>query len=91
MKTIREIRLERLTQIARENLANSENAILRLYEDFEDGLIPANKVKRIAKIRIAEMLIDLKRYNSLLLAIDKDASIDTPAFWENHYNHIFLA
>lgn len=91
MKTIREIRLERLTQIARENLANSDNAILRLYEDFEDGLIPANKVKRIAEIRIAEMLVDLKRYNSLLLAIDKDASIDTPAFWANHYNHIFFA
>jgi len=91
MKTIREIRLERLTQIARENLANSDNAILRLYEDFQDGLIPANKVKRIAQIRIAEMLVDLKRYNSLVVAIDKDASVDNPAFWENHYNHIFFA
>lgn len=91
MKTIREIRLERLTQIARENLANSENAILRLYEDFRDGFIPANKVKRIAKVYISEMLIDLKRYNSLIITLDKDASIDTPAFWENHYNHIFFA
>lgn len=91
MKTIREIRLENLIQIARENVANSDNAILKIYEDFKDGKIPANRAKREYKKVLPAFLTDLNRYNYLRLALrpDTNTNNEDPAFWESYYNGIF--
>jgi len=89
MKTIRQIRLERLSTIAAQNVANSENEILKLYESFEDGIIQANKARRIFAGLCTAFIIDLKRYNAIKIAIDPDCTVENPKFWENHYCSIF--
>lgn len=89
MKTIKEIRLDKLAQMARENVANSENAILKLYDSFVEGTIQANKARRNYQNLRNAFIIDLKRYNSILIAIDPDKSVENPKFWEDYYNNIF--
>lgn len=93
MKTIRELRLSGLLQACRENLANSENAILNLYSRFEAGQIQANKAKKEFAVLIKNFEIDFKRCNSIAKVVipdfnekSKDYNI---AYWIAYYKYIF--
>ena len=92
MQTIREIRLKKLCAATSENLANSENELLKLYDSFVAGEIPANKTKRIFSVLIQRFEIDFNRYARICRAIDpendekKDLCVN---FWINHYCNIF--
>lgn len=91
MKTIREIRLEMLIQTARENVTNSENAILKIYDSFVEGRTAANKAKKEYRKLLPAFLTDLARYNYLRLSLRPDTNVsnEDPESWANYYNSIF--
>lgn len=93
MKTIREIKLEKLYNALRENLANSENELLKLHENFEAGTIQACKVRKEARVKLANFEIDFKRCNSVAKFVNKNFNpehIDFDVnYWVSRYACIF--
>ncbi len=91
MKTIREIHLERLLTMARENLALSENAIINLRDDVERGDCQPCKARRIFRDMIKCFEIDSERYRVLYTALYPDSSknITETKYWVDYYSGLF--
>ena len=65
---MREYKLNKLINIARENLGNSDLAIYHLMDDVLDGTIPTCRARRIYPTLRTALIIDMRRYASLMAA-----------------------
>lgn len=65
---MKKIHLSRILARCSQNLAESENLILNLYEDYKDGKIQACKTRKLYAIYRYNFAIDARRYNSILAA-----------------------